>query len=390
MDIENKIELVNREPMQETVTIGDLKEVFENYSHPKHYIGFEISGKVHLGSGLLTALKIQDFLKAGIKPTIFLADYHSWLNKKMGNDLELIRDIAGNYFKHAFISLGLTEDKVDYILGSDIYNKNYWERVIDISKNTSIKRMLRCTTIMGRKEGEGNDCSFIMYPAMQAADIFQLDVQLAHAGMDQRNVHMLAREVAPKINKKKPVALHHKILYGLQGPGSRMEQYVTETDKATYLKIPKEERIKIALKNIDEKGVTIALKKAYEMKMSKSKPDTCIFVHDSEEEIKRKIKKAYAPEKITENNPIFQYAELAVMREGKFTIERPEKFGGNLEIGSAQELKKLYESAELFPLDLKNAVAQWLIKTLEPSRKYFEKKENQKYIAQIQKILETR
>ena len=366
MDIENKIELVKREPMQEVVTLEDLKEVFENYSHPKHYIGFEISGKVHLGSGLLTALKIQDFLKAGIKPTIFLADYHTWLNRKMGDDLELTREVAGNYFKHAFISLGLTEDKVNYVLGSDIYNKDYWEKVIQISKNTSIKRMLRCTTIMGRKEGESKDCSFIMYPAMQAADIFQLDVQLAHAGMDQRNVHMLAREVASKINKKKPIALHHKILFGLQGPGSRMEQYVTETDKA----------------KITERQI--------EMKMSKSKPDTCIFVHDSPEEINRKIKKAYAPEKITENNPIFQYAELALMREGKFLIERPEKFGGNLEIGNTEDLKRMYESAELFPLDLKNAVANWFIKTLEPSRKYFDKKENQKYIAQIQKIIETR
>ncbi|MCC7570078.1 tyrosine--tRNA ligase [Candidatus Micrarchaeota archaeon] len=366
MDIESKIDLVKREPMQEIVTDEDLKQVFENYSNPKHYIGFEISGKVHLGSGLLTALKIQDFLKAGVKPIIVLADYHTWLNKKMGDDLDLIRDIAGNYFKHAFISMGLTEDKVEYILLSDIYDKDYWETVIQISKNTSIKRMLRCTTVMGRKEGEGNDCSFIMYPAMQAADIFKLDVQFAHAGMDQRNVHMLAREVAPKINKQKPVALHHKILFGLQGPGTRMEQYVTATDKA-----------KILEGQID-------------MKMSKSKPDTCIFVHDSPEEIKRKIKKAYAPEKITENNPIFQYAEMAVIREGKFKIERPEKFGGDLEIGSAEELKKMYESAELFPLDLKNAVADWLIKTLEPSRTYFEKKENQKYIDQIQKIIETR
>jgi tyrosyl-tRNA synthetase len=218
---------------------------------------------------------------------------------------------------------------------------------------------------------------------MQAADVFKLDVQLAHAGMDQRNVHMLAREVAPKINEKKPIALHHKILYGLQGPGSRMEQYVTATDKA---KILEGQMDMIHNKNV----VNISNSIEFEMKMSKSKPDTCIFVHDSPEEIKRKIKKAYAPEKITENNPIFQYAELAILREGKFLIERPEKFGGNLEIGSTQELKKLYESAELFPLDLKNAVAEWLIKVLEPSRKYFEKKENQKYIAQIQKIIETR
>ena len=83
MDIEDKIALVNNMPTSEIVTKEDLKEVFENYNHPKHYIGFEISGRVHIGSGLVTALKLQDFMKAGIKPIVFLADYHSWLNKKL-------------------------------------------------------------------------------------------------------------------------------------------------------------------------------------------------------------------------------------------------------------------------------------------------------------------
>ena len=360
MDIESKVSLVNKAPTSEIVTKEGLKDVFENYNHPKHYIGFEISGKIHVGTGLITALKLQDFIKAGIKPTILLADYHSWLNKKLGGDLNLIKEIAGSYFKHAFISLGLTEDKVDYVLASDIYDKEYWKLMMEISKKTTIKRMLRCTTIMGRKESEANEASFIIYPAMQAADIFKLDIQIAHAGMDQRNVHMLAREVAPKIEKKKPICIHHSLLIGLQGPGTRMEQYVTATERAL------------------------------QMKMSKSKPDTCIFIHDSDDEIKRKIKKAYAPEKIIENNPVFQMAELVLARENELTIERPEKFGGDLILGSAEELRKNYANGDLYPLDLKNTVAQWLIKILEPSRKYFEKKENKKYIEQINKIIETR
>ena len=50
VDIERKIELVKRKPLEEVVTEEDLRSSFENYKHPKHYIGLEISGKVHLGS----------------------------------------------------------------------------------------------------------------------------------------------------------------------------------------------------------------------------------------------------------------------------------------------------------------------------------------------------
>ena len=74
MDIETKIELVKRKPTEEIVTEADLRRLFENYAHPRHYIGFEISGMVHLGTGLCTAIKLRDFMQAGIKPTIFLAD----------------------------------------------------------------------------------------------------------------------------------------------------------------------------------------------------------------------------------------------------------------------------------------------------------------------------
>ncbi|MBI2079414.1 tyrosine--tRNA ligase, partial [Candidatus Micrarchaeota archaeon] len=151
MDIETKIELVKKKPTEEIVTEQDLREIFETYAHPKHYIGFEISGMVHLGSGLCTALKLKDFLEAGIKPTILLADYHAWINGKLGGDLDKIQKVGVGYFKHAFISLGLTEEKVQYKMASDICNDDYWKDVLNITKSTTINRMLRCITIMGRK-----------------------------------------------------------------------------------------------------------------------------------------------------------------------------------------------------------------------------------------------
>lgn len=350
MDIEEKIELVKRKPSEEVVTEDGLRTIFQNYSHPKHYIGFEISGMVHLGTGLCTALKLNDFIKAGIKPTIFLADYHSYINQKLGGDLEKIREIAKGYFKHSFISLGLDESKVDYVLASDLYDSEYWKLVLKISKDTTINRMLRCITIMGRKETENTSSAAIVYPAMQAADIFMLDVQIAHAGLDQRKVHMMARELAHSY-KKEFAAVHHHLLPGLQV--TRTTNQSTQT---------KEEEV-------------------IERKMSKSIPGSAIFIHDSEEEIKNKIKKAHCPEKIVENNPVIEYAEYVIMRDHNLKIERPEKFGGDLDIVDAGELKRVFTEGKLHPVDLKNAVSRELCNILQPSREYFEKNKN--YLEQI-------
>jgi len=344
MDIDSKIDLVCRAPVAEVVTREELKSLFETNSHPKHYIGFEISGKVHLGSGLLTSLLLNDFIAAGIKPTIFLADYHAWINGKLGGDLEKIQSVARGYFKSAFISLGLTEDKVDYVLASEKYDSGYWRDVLGISKDTTMQRMLRCTTIMGRTQKEAMDCASVLYPAMQAADIHMLDVDIAHAGMDQRKVHMLAREVADKHKWKKPVALHHKLLMGLLGP----QKMGFEENAADDL--------------------------AISSKMSKSKPDSCIFIHDSEAEIARKVKSAYCPEKVAESNPVLEMCEVFIMRNGApLKITRPAKFGGDVEFATYSELAFAYTEGKLHPMDLKNATASALAKILEPSRKYFVK-----------------
>ena len=107
--------------------------------------------------------------------------------------------------------------------------------------------------------------------------------------------------------------------------------------------------------------------------MSKSQPETCVFIYDSPEEIKQKIRKAFCPEKTVEFNPILDICKYIIFRERKtFTIERPAKFGGTMEFQSYQELETAYKLGNLHPQDLKNAVAQELSGILEPARRYFE------------------
>jgi tyrosyl-tRNA synthetase len=194
---------------------------------------------------------------------------------------------------------------------------------------------------------------------MQAADIFLLDVQIAHAGMDQRKVHMLAYELAPKF-KKKICAMHMHLLPGLQGAG-RMNAPGVETGA--------------------EVSIDTKVEAVMDAKMSKSKPDSAIFIHDSESEIKRKISKAFCPEKVIEGNPVIEYAEYLVLRDKSLKVERPAKFGGDVEFASAEELKQTYSDGKLHPMDLKAAVTRELTEMLKPSRDYFEK--HKEYLAQM-------
>ena len=54
-------------------------------------------------------------------------------------------------------------------------------------------------------------------------------------------------------------------------------------------------------------------------------------------------------------------------------IERPSKFGGNATFTDYAELEKAFTEGKLHPMDLKKAVAKYVDKAVEPTRKHFEK-----------------
>jgi tyrosyl-tRNA synthetase len=109
--------------------------------------------------------------------------------------------------------------------------------------------------------------------------------------------------------------------------------------------------------------------------MSKSKPETMISIHDPPDVVKKKLSKAYCPEKEIQSNPVLEICKFVIFPDldGKpFLIERPEKFGGNLEFTTYKELENAF-AAGLHPLDLKNATANHINKILEPVHTFFEK-----------------
>jgi tyrosyl-tRNA synthetase len=338
MDVKTKVNLI-KEFAEEIVTEEELIKLFEKNPHPIAYDGFEPSGRIHIAQGLLRAITVNKLTSLGIKFKFWVADWFAMLNNKYNGDMKKIK-IVGEYFIEVWKACGMDLDNVEFIWASEFIKKHpeYWETVLKLSMNASVNRVLRCGQIMGREDSTDNPSSQILYPLMQAADIHHLNVDIAQLGMDQRKVNMLARDVFPKLNLTPPVVISHHMLLGLQ---------FQETDKT----------------GIDRK---IALK------MSKSKPETAIFMTDSKDEIFEKFKKAYCPEGKEEDNPVLEYAKYIVLEKFKsITIKRPEKFGGNLIVKNYEELKNLYLKKEIHPLDLKNTIAEYIDELLEPIRKHF-------------------
>ena len=330
----NPIEIITTNT-EETITREELEIVLKK-PNPRAYIGFEPSGTVHLGWKICTN-KINDFIKCGFNFTILLADWHAYINDKLDGDINKIK-LCGKYMEDCFAAMGVNKNDVKFIYASDyVGDPNYWELVLKTSKATSVARVKRAMDIMGRDAEEAEkDLSKLFYPAMQVSDIFYLKLDVAYGGTDQRHAHMLARDVSKKLGITPPVAIHTPLLTGLQA-GGRMDPIKS--------------------------------------KMSKSKPDSMISIHDSPEDVKNKIKKAFCPEKQNIGNPILEICRYIIfpeLKENVFIIERPEKYGGNLEFSTFEELESKYIQG-LHPLDLKNSTIHYINNIIEPIRSYFDK-----------------
>lgn len=317
MDITEKLRLITRNA-EEVVTEEELRQLIETKEKPRAYVGYEPSGEIHLGH-MMTVQKLMDLQEAGFEIIILLADIHAYLNEK--GTFEEIAEIA-NYNKKVFIALGLDDSKAKFVLGSEYQlGRDYVLDVLKMARITTLNRARRSMDEVSRRK-EDPMVSQMIYPLMQALDIAHLNVDLAVGGIDQRKIHMLARENLPRLGYASPVCLHTPILVGLDG-----------------------------------------------QKMSSSKGNY-ISVRDPPEEVERKIRKAYCPAGVVEENPVLDIAKYHILpRFGKLVVERDAKFGGDVEYASFEELAEDFKSGKLHPLDLKMAVAKYLNMLLEDARK---------------------
>ncbi len=337
MDIEKKIDIVKSEPTEEIVTVEDLRTILETNSKPKHYIGIEISGIPHIGHLFVGGKKINDLDSIGVKTQLLLADWHSVANKKLGGDWDKIKELS-KFYKDLFKAFC---PNLNIILGSELYEKNdnYWKNMINTSTEVTVARATRTLIIQGRNEKDTLYVSQYIYPIMQAIDIEALDADIPHSGIDQRRVHMLAKEIFSSRKNKRIIApVHHHLLPSLLEPPRISE-------------------------NMEKEEIVAA------MKMSKSKPGSAISVLSTDDEIRSMIKKGWCPERITLENPILELVRYVIIPNlNSFKIERKSEHGGNLDYNNYKELEVDYANGKIHPLDLKNAVASSIIKIFEKIR----------------------
>lgn len=319
MGIDTKIDTIESGTL-EIISHDELKEKLQKDS-PVAYIGYEPSGKVHLGHAI-TVKKMIDLQKAGFKIKILLADLHAYLNGK--GTLEKIKEIS-KYMQRCFLALGLSKE-TEFILGSSFQTRgDYTLKVYELALSTTLSRARRSMAQITRDK-EDHKVAEVIYPIMQVIDMLFLDTDIAVGGMEQRKIHMLAREALPKVGSSPPVIIHTPLLHGTDGSE----------------------------------------------KMSSSK-ENFIAIDDTPDTIKKKIKNSFCPAGEIEGNPVLEIAKHFIYNEENIMlIERPPKFGGNLEL-TYEELLIMYGQGELHPLDLKNAVTDYIIRILKPVREYLEK-----------------
>lgn len=218
------------------------------------YDGFEPSGRMHIAQGVFKAMNVNKCTAPGSNGTFvfWVADWFALMNDKMGGDLGKIQ-IVGKYLIEVWKAAGMNLEHVIFKWASEEITNHadtYWPLMLDVARRFNITRIKKCCQIMGRMEGALTSAQ-VLYPLMQCTDVFFLKADICQLGVDQRKVNMLAREYCDAARiKRKPIVLSHHMLYGL---------------------------------------------KAGQEKMSKSDPDSAVFMEDSAEDVERKIMNAYCP-----------------------------------------------------------------------------------------------
>lgn len=312
---------------------------------PVAYDGFEPSGRMHIAQGLLKKAIVDTFTRNGFTFLFWVADWFAMLNHKMGGDLAKIQTV-GRYFIEVWRAAGMDLTRVRFLWASEeikARNTEYWDLLLDICRRFTQDRVRRCGQIMGRGDKEELHVSQLLYPCMQASDVFLLGVDVCQLGMDQRKVNMLAREYATAAKVESPIIASHFMLPGL---------------------------------------------KEGQEKMSKSHPDSSIWMEDSEEEVTRKVMSAFCPPPSASGgagsagdaageviNPVLVYMREIVFRlqtqEGRSVVVELPGGAAPLTFDVFADLEAAYAAGRIDPKSLKNALAKYLNAFLEPVRVHF-------------------
>ncbi|MBS3066494.1 tyrosine--tRNA ligase [Candidatus Pacearchaeota archaeon] len=312
MDIQNRLELIKRNT-EEIVSEEELLKLLKTKKKPVVYLGTAITGRPHIGY-YMWVLKLGDFLRAGFRVKILLADLHGVLDNTPWEVLERRYDYYKEVIPLMFKSIGVDTKDLEFVKGSEFQLKpEYMYDVLKMSTFNSINDCKRAASEVV-KFGDNPKLAGLVYPIMQALDEVYLGVDVQYGGIDQRKILMFARENLPKIGYDSRVEVMTPLIAGLIG-----------------------------------------------RKMSASDPKSKIDLLDDEKAVRDKINKADCAAGDLDNGllPFIKYIIMTLKQDNKtkFIIKRDKKYGGNLVYSNYEELEKDFKNNKIHPLDLKNALS---------------------------------
>lgn len=212
--------------------------------------GIQPTGKLHLGNYLGA---LQNFVKlqnsGDYDCFFFIADYHSLTESFLPSEKRAqIHELTADY-----LAVGLDPKKSTIFLQSDVPETA--ELAWILSCIAPFGELRRMTQFKDKSEGdpENINVGLFTYPILMAADILLYDAGFVPVGFDQLQHLELARTLARKFNKTFGVTFVEP------------KPLLTDTPKLASLDAP-------------------------EKKMSKSRPDGCIFLDDAPSVIELKTK----------------------------------------------------------------------------------------------------
>jgi len=324
MNTEEKLALITRNT-QEIVTEDELRKLLDEKKQPSVFLGTAITGKPHVGY-FLWVIKMADFLRAGFRVVVLLADMHGALDNCPWDVLEKRYEYYKLVIPAMFSAIGVQTKNLEIVKGSDFQlTKEYMFDVLKMSSSASLHDAKKAGSEV-IKQSDNPKISGLLYPIFQAIDEEYLKVDIQYGGIDQRKILMFAREYLPKIGYKSRIEFMTPLIPGLIGE-----------------------------------------------KMSASTEESKIDIIEDSEVLKKKMNKAYCPEGVVEENGVLAFAKYVIMvlRQDageKLKIERPEKFGGNVEYGRYEDLERDFVEKKLHPMDLKNAMVGEIDRLIDPIR----------------------
>ena len=333
MELQKRLVLIKRNT-EDIVTEDALEDLLKTKKQPSAYIGMACTGKIHVGY-FIPIIKIRDFLNAGFKFKILIADLHAHLDDGK-TPFELL-DKRVEYYKTTLTamlkSVNADTKNLEFVKGSDFQLKK--DYMLDTLRLSALNTLTRCKRAASEvvRFGDEPKLSGFIYPIMQALDEQYLDVDCQYGGIDQRKIMMFARENLPRLGYKPRIEIMTPMLPGLTGE-----------------------------------------------KMSSSIEKSKIDILASKEEIKSSVNWSFCPEGVIENNGVLAFLKyvvfvLKVDKGENFTIKRPEKWGGDITYSSYKELEKDFVDKKVHPMDVKAALVEELDKLIEPVRNEFKGKE---------------